>query len=352
MAYRFKAAALTQVTEATLAADQDVNAAKIGGIAPTMGVTLTIPAIIGTSTLVAGDILAGDASKIIMATGKVSTPDTQKVDLNTIKAQTVTATTAVTFPTTIGTSTYAGGAADAAAAAISKAVGTTADKAAGAAGGLPILAATGTVQSDAAAALSAYNTSGVAKEASVGAIATILTGITSLAKWLGLIAGKTADAATLIEMNATTAGAGYVNTTDSLQAIADADVAAALTPQQVRDAMTLAPTIGTGAAGSIDADLDSILDDTGTSGVVVAAASKTGYSLAATGLDAITIDTPSGAIGTWNFRQRMVMLFRRFFGKAIKDTSTNTIRTYDGSTVLTTQTIAETSTSETQGEST
>lgn len=97
--------------------------------------------------------------------------------------------------------------------------------------------------------------------ATIGAIATILSGITSLAKWLGLIAGKTADSATLAEINATTAGAGYVNTTDSLQAIADADVAAALTPQQVRDAMKLAPTSGAGAAGSIDLVLTTVATD-------------------------------------------------------------------------------------------
>lgn len=51
--------------------------------------------------------------------------------------------------------------------------------------------------------------------------ATLFTGITSLASWLGVIAGKTADAATLAEVNATTAGATYNNTTDSLESLAD-----------------------------------------------------------------------------------------------------------------------------------
>jgi len=46
-------------------------------------------------------------------------------------------------------------------------------------------------------------------------------GITSLADWLGALAGKTADAATRAEINATTAGAGYNETTDSLEAIRD-----------------------------------------------------------------------------------------------------------------------------------
>ncbi len=56
--------------------------------------------------------------------------------------------------------------------------------------------------------------------------------------------------------------------------------------------------IGAPAGASIAADIAAIksetaaiLDDTGTSGVVVASASKTGYSLASSGLDAIVIET-------------------------------------------------------------
>jgi hypothetical protein len=51
--------------------------------------------------------------------------------------------------------------------------------------------------------------------------ATFFAGITSLAKWLGIIAGKTADAGTLAEVNATPAGVGYDNTADSEEAIRD-----------------------------------------------------------------------------------------------------------------------------------
>lgn len=50
---------------------------------------------------------------------------------------------------------------------------------------------------------------------------TLFSGITSLASWLGAIAGKTADAGTQTEIRATTAGAGYTVTTDSLEAIRD-----------------------------------------------------------------------------------------------------------------------------------
>jgi len=49
----------------------------------------------------------------------------------------------------------------------------------------------------------------------------VFSGITSLASWLGAIAGKTADSSTQTEIRATTAGASYTITTDSLEAIRD-----------------------------------------------------------------------------------------------------------------------------------
>lgn len=140
------------------------------------------------STLAASDILAGDASKIIMATGKVSVPDNQKVDVNTIKTATVAATSTVTFAN--GTvSTYAG--ADTA--------GTT------------------TILAD-------YQQRGVA-------------------------------------VTLPAAPAGYGGTTDataytgafSALVLANTPVGpSGLSPQNVRDAMKLAPTSGAAAAGSID----------------------------------------------------------------------------------------------------
>ena len=50
---------------------------------------------------------------------------------------------------------------------------------------------------------------------------TLFSGITRLSRWLGALAGKTADSTTLAEIQATTAGAGYSNLTDSLEAIRD-----------------------------------------------------------------------------------------------------------------------------------
>ncbi|MFN9112820.1 MAG: hypothetical protein ACK5XN_22375, partial [Bacteroidota bacterium] len=50
---------------------------------------------------------------------------------------------------------------------------------------------------------------------------TLFSGITYMSRWLGAIAGKTADSTTRAEINLTPAGAGYNETTDSLEAIRD-----------------------------------------------------------------------------------------------------------------------------------
>jgi hypothetical protein len=75
--------------------------------------------------------------------------------------------------------------------------------------------------------------SGLATSAAVAAVqadvttllgritATLFSGITYLSRWLGALAGKTADASTQTEIRATTAGATYTITTDSLEAIRD-----------------------------------------------------------------------------------------------------------------------------------
>jgi hypothetical protein len=59
--------------------------------------------------------------------------------------------------------------------------------------------------------------------------ATLFAGITSLANWLGAIAGKTADSTTRTQINATAAGANFNETTDSLEAIRDRGDAAWIT---------------------------------------------------------------------------------------------------------------------------
>jgi hypothetical protein len=81
----------------------------------------------------------------------------------------------------------------------------------------------------------------------------------------------------------------------------------------------------------------------------VAVADKTGFALAAEGLDAIAVDAPTGP--ATSLRGMVVQLWRRFFRRAVLDTSAKTITTYadDGTTVLTTQPVDQTDATETQG---
>jgi hypothetical protein len=74
---------------------------------------------------------------------------------------------------------------------------------------------------------------------------------------------------------------------------------------------------------------------------------KTGFKLAPDGLDSIATTAPAGPATT--FREMMVQVWRRFFKRATKDAAA--IKTYadDGTTVVTTQPIEETATTETQG---
>lgn len=81
--------------------------------------------------------------------------------------------------------------------------------------------------------------------------------------------------------------------------------------------------------------------------VTVAAASKSGYALASTGLDSIPITAPAGVATT--FREMVVATWRRFYKQATK--SSSQIKTYadDGTTVLTTQAISGSGSDESQG---
>ncbi len=64
---------------------------------------------------------------------------------------------------------------------------------------------------------------------------------------------------------------------------------------------------------------------------------KTGYSLASTGLDSISVAAPMGVAST--FPGMLIQVWRRFFKASAKSASTLTIETFadDGTTVVTTQ---------------
>ncbi len=74
--------------------------------------------------------------------------------------------------------------------------------------------------------------------------------------------------------------------------------------------------------------------------------------LASNGLDSVATTEPTGAPSTWDFRERMIWLMRRFLGKTVKNETTDTIKVYgaNGITVLSSQPISRTTTQETQGE--
>ena len=96
-------------------------------------------------------------------------------------------------------------------------------------------------------------------------------------------------------------------------------------------------TAGHTVAGSAGKALTDILADTGTDGVVVATASKTGYGLAADGLDSITVTEPTGKPTT--FRGWLMWLVQRF-RRASKTPTTILVKTEAGATV-TTQTVTD-----------
>lgn len=104
--------------------------------------------------------------------------------------------------------------------------------------------------------------------------------------------------------------------------------------------------------GALITSVAAILADTGTDGVVVAAASKTGYALAATGLDSIPMTAPSGPATT--FREALVQTWRRWFKRSVLNTDDGEIITYadNGTTVITTQVVSDDGTEQVVGAAT
>lgn len=74
---------------------------------------------------------------------------------------------------------------------------------------------------------------------------------------------------------------------------------------------------------------------------------KTGFSLAATGLDSITVTEPTTLATT--FPQMVVQTFRRFFYKVTQTATEMKTFKNNGSSVVTTQTLSDDDTTQTQG---
>jgi len=132
-----------------------------------------------------------------------------------------------------------------------------------------------------------------------------------------------------------------------------------LTAQQTRDAMKLAPTDGAPDAGSVDKQIDDIqtktdqLNFTGTDvkatldgeEVTPTTASKTGYALAANGLDAITADEPTSK--PTNFREWLMWLVQ-YKRRGTKSATQIIVKTEAGD-VVTTQAISANGNDQTLG---
>lgn len=112
-----------------------------------------------------------------------------------------------------------------------------------------------------------------------------------------------------------------------------------------------------GKIDTIDANVDSVLADTGTDGVVVAAASKTGYALSSAGVDAIWDEPLAEPAGVFNwattrntFRDAFQFLFALGRNKIKQTATTATLRTDADDADIATATDSEDGTTFTRGE--
>jgi hypothetical protein len=326
------------------------------------------------------------AGQVNLASGKVpatlaSTDVTGNVacDLQTIKTQAVTAAAGVTFPASIGTSTYAGADTSGTTTLLSRIGGSITISG----GKVAATVATGD-DADAAAIKTTIGVAGAGLTA-VGdtRLAHLDADVSSRSTYAGadtsgtttLLARLTSGRATNLDnldaaVSTRLATSGYTAApTSSVVAAAVWDLATSghTTSGTFGAAMNAAGSAGdpwatalpgsygSGTAGNIvgnriDAAVSAVPAAVWASGTRTLSAfafsvtassvtDKTGYSLAAAGLDAISTTAPAGVAS--NFREMMVQTWRRFFRKATR--SATQILTYadNGTSVLTTQAISD-----------
>ena len=132
------------------------------------------------------------------------------------------------------------------------------------------------------------------------------------------------------------------NVTGSVGSVATGGIGSASFAAGAIDAAALAA----GAAAEI---ADAVWDEARADHVAAGSFGQ-GVKLSSDGLDSISTTAPSGVAS--NFREMVVQVWRRFFKKATKTKgATSQLKTYadDGSTVITTQTLTVSATTETQG---
>lgn len=130
-----------------------------------------------------------------------------------------------------------------------------------------------------------------------------------------------------------------------------------LTLNELSSAVGIGFTGLSGEIQTVDGKVDTINTATAATNTTLGAAGagltgipKTGYKLSSDGLDSISTTGPNGK--ATNFRQMIVQLYRRFFGKTVKDATTIKTHRDDGTTEATTQTWSSVGDTDTVGEAT
>jgi uncharacterized protein YjbJ (UPF0337 family) len=309
----------------------------------------------------------------------------QPVDVNTIKTQTVTCSGGVTVPAaTLASTTNITAAAGCAVSSIGSSVITATSIAADAitdakvASDVTIASVTGAVGSVTGAVGSVTGNVGGNVTGSVGSVVGAVGSVT------GNVGGNVTGSVGSVAAGGITASSIAADAIGASELAADAVAeiaagvwdlatsghttsgtfgAAAVAAGGAGDpwSTSLPGSYGAGTAGKIIGDninatisgrasqtsLDALVTTVGVAGLGLSAIPKTGYKLASDGLDSISVTAPTGVAS--NFREMLVQVWRRFFKKATL-TSTQ-LKTYadDGTTVVTTQTVSEDSTTQTQG---
>lgn len=144
--------------------------------------------------------------------------------------------------------------------------------------------------------------------------------------------------------DAVLAAIAALNNIDAVAAQAAAAAAlAAYNAAKVGDAMGAVASVTGDVGGNVVGSVGSVTNPV-TAGTV---SDKTGYALAATGLDAIPITAPAGVAST--FREIVVQGWRRMFKKATMTATQMVTYADDGTTPLTTQAVSDDGETQTQG---
>ena len=180
----------------------------------------------------------------------------------------------------------------------------------------------------------------------------IATGAFTAAKF-----GASAITSTVLADSAITSGkfaAGAITAAAIATGAVDADALATDAVTEIQNGLATSAAVSAASADltAVKAKTDQLVFSGGDvvatlAGEGVAVSDKTGFKLASDGLDSISITAPSGV--ATNFREMLVAVWRLFFKKVTETASERKTYADDGSTVVTTQSLTDDGTTQTQG---